>query len=58
MDKFDELQEEFEIVKTATFLINKVIETDATNVGKSQFISLRDACTCTGNCEKSTVRLD
>lgn len=41
---------EFEVIKAAAFCTEQVIETAASDVGKSQFISLRDACTCTGNC--------
>ena len=46
---------EYEVIKRASFSPKKVIETVATDVGKSQFISLRDACTCTGNCEKNML---
>lgn len=41
---------EYEVVKGASFSTKEVIETVASDVGKSRFISLRDACTCTGNC--------
>lgn len=42
---------DYEVVKQASFNANEVIETKASDVGKSKFISLRDACTCTGNCQ-------
>ncbi len=43
-------KKEYEVIKKASFSTKQVIETVASNVGKSKFISLLDACTCTGNC--------
>ena len=40
----------FEVIKSAKCNTKEVIETISTELGKSKHISLRDACTCTGNC--------
>ena len=51
MNEFKKKQAEYEVIKSASFSAKEVIETVASDVGKSKFISLRDACTCTGNCQ-------
>ncbi len=40
----------YKILKESSFSVEKAIDTIASEIGKSKFISLRDACTCTGNC--------
>ncbi len=40
----------FTIIRNAKLNTVKKIEESATEVGKSLYISPRDACTCTGNC--------
>ncbi|GEM_PF-2519683 len=50
MDEEKIVISDYEIIKSASFTAEELVETAATDIGKSVFISLRDACTCTGNC--------